>query len=291
MTAAADIARALKGKRSGPGWVAKCPAHDDSNPSLSIRDGDDGRLLFKCFAGCTFVDIISVPLVRDLLGDGRDHEPARRRHAPPKATSPLASDTFWQPIWRETVDLLNSPAESYLLARLGKLPGDLDDLRFHPRCPRGRDRLPAMVSLMRDASSNEPTGVHRTYLGRRPDGTWGKANVVPVKMMLGRSAGSVVKLTADEEVTVGLGLSEGIEDGLAIINSGWRPLWACLSAGSMSALPLLNGIEALTVFCDADSPGRKAASAAYERWHEAGKEAAIAEPPPGIKDFGELTHD
>ncbi|HTV75695.1 MAG TPA: hypothetical protein VMD57_01765, partial [Candidatus Baltobacteraceae bacterium] len=39
--------------RNGDGWIAKCPAHDDQNPSLSIRQGDDGRTLLKCFAGCT----------------------------------------------------------------------------------------------------------------------------------------------------------------------------------------------------------------------------------------------
>jgi hypothetical protein len=45
-------------KKSGDGWQARCPAHDDSTPSLSIRQGDDGRTLLKCFAGCT-VDAIS----------------------------------------------------------------------------------------------------------------------------------------------------------------------------------------------------------------------------------------
>jgi hypothetical protein len=32
-------------------WYAKCPAHDDKSPSLSIATGNDGRLLVKCFAG------------------------------------------------------------------------------------------------------------------------------------------------------------------------------------------------------------------------------------------------
>lgn len=39
--------------RNGDGWKARCPAHDDKNPSLSITEGDDGRTLLKCFAGCT----------------------------------------------------------------------------------------------------------------------------------------------------------------------------------------------------------------------------------------------
>lgn len=39
-------------KPSNGGWVARCPAHDDRNPSLSIGTGDDGRVLVHCFAGC-----------------------------------------------------------------------------------------------------------------------------------------------------------------------------------------------------------------------------------------------
>jgi hypothetical protein len=39
-------------KRSGSGWQARCPAHDDRRPSLSIAEGDDGRALVKCHAGC-----------------------------------------------------------------------------------------------------------------------------------------------------------------------------------------------------------------------------------------------
>lgn len=40
------------------GWMARCPGHDDHSPSLSIREGDDGRVLLYCFAGCDTADII-----------------------------------------------------------------------------------------------------------------------------------------------------------------------------------------------------------------------------------------
>tara|TARA_R110001592_G_scaffold203900_1_gene453835 strand:+ start:1964 stop:2278 length:315 start_codon:yes stop_codon:yes gene_type:complete len=36
--------------------MARCPAHDDSTPSLDIKDGDKG-LLLHCYAGCEFSDI------------------------------------------------------------------------------------------------------------------------------------------------------------------------------------------------------------------------------------------
>ena len=39
-------------KRAGKGWVARCPAHDDKNPSLSISAGAGGRVLLHCHAGC-----------------------------------------------------------------------------------------------------------------------------------------------------------------------------------------------------------------------------------------------
>jgi len=40
-------------------WLARCPAHDDQNPSLSIREGDDGKVLVHCFAGCPTDEICS----------------------------------------------------------------------------------------------------------------------------------------------------------------------------------------------------------------------------------------
>jgi len=52
MITAEEIATELDGKRSGNGWKSRCPAHDDSNPSLSISEGDDKRPLVYCHGGC-----------------------------------------------------------------------------------------------------------------------------------------------------------------------------------------------------------------------------------------------
>jgi hypothetical protein len=46
-----DRLRGVKGSGSG-GYEALCPAHEDRTPSLSIAEGEDGRVLIKCFAGC-----------------------------------------------------------------------------------------------------------------------------------------------------------------------------------------------------------------------------------------------
>ena len=56
---AETIAKALGGRKSGGGWVAPCPAHDDCNPSLSICDADDGRVLVRCHAGCDQEQVIA----------------------------------------------------------------------------------------------------------------------------------------------------------------------------------------------------------------------------------------
>lgn len=46
----------VKQTRKG-NWLACCPAHDDSGPSLTIHEADDGRILVHCFAGCSFEEI------------------------------------------------------------------------------------------------------------------------------------------------------------------------------------------------------------------------------------------
>lgn len=33
-------------------WLAKCPAHEDRSPSLTVKSLPDGRILMHCFAGC-----------------------------------------------------------------------------------------------------------------------------------------------------------------------------------------------------------------------------------------------
>ena len=46
------LARLDKVRQTGPNtWIACCPAHDDNNPSLSIKQEDD-RVLVHCFSGC-----------------------------------------------------------------------------------------------------------------------------------------------------------------------------------------------------------------------------------------------
>lgn len=157
-------------------------------------------------------------------------------------------------------------------------------LRFHPRCPfRLEDgsvaRLPAMIALFRDVITDAPCGVHRTAL--RDDGS-GKSDMLGLgnpKKMLGRAKGAAIKLSADDEVTQGLGIAEGIETAVAIMNGGWWPMWACGSAGAIGDFPVLSGLECLTIWADADAAGLTAARKCQARYRAAGIECVINTAP------------
>ena len=66
-------------RRTGEGrWVARCPAHDDKRPSLTIREADDGRVLLCCFGGCQTADVLAA-----LGATWGDLFPPRGRTDPP----------------------------------------------------------------------------------------------------------------------------------------------------------------------------------------------------------------
>ncbi len=62
--AAAELAEALGARRSGDGWLARCVAHEDRDPSLSVAEGDDGRPLVHCHAGCSQFDVLAALTAR-----------------------------------------------------------------------------------------------------------------------------------------------------------------------------------------------------------------------------------
>ena len=46
-------------RKSGTGWMAECPAHGDRHPSLSVSEGQDGRVLIHCHAGCPPENVVA----------------------------------------------------------------------------------------------------------------------------------------------------------------------------------------------------------------------------------------
>jgi DNA primase len=67
----AILSRLHKVKRTASGFMACCPAHEDRNPSLSVSQGQDGRILLKCWAGCSIGDICGALGIKvsDLFSD------------------------------------------------------------------------------------------------------------------------------------------------------------------------------------------------------------------------------
>lgn len=49
----------VQAHRSGSGFIACCPAHDDRNPSLSISEGHDGGAVIFCHGGCATADVVT----------------------------------------------------------------------------------------------------------------------------------------------------------------------------------------------------------------------------------------
>jgi hypothetical protein len=54
------LARLERVKRTGTGrYLAKCPAHPDRSPSLTVRILDDKKILLHCFSGCDVSAVVS----------------------------------------------------------------------------------------------------------------------------------------------------------------------------------------------------------------------------------------
>jgi hypothetical protein len=67
-----EQALAARGCRRARGWC--CPAHDDDQPSLSVSEGKDGRVLLHCHAGCATQEIVEAAGLewRDLFSENGD---------------------------------------------------------------------------------------------------------------------------------------------------------------------------------------------------------------------------
>ena len=223
--------------------------------------------------------------VRDCLGWPRRGSVSQQMQATPAKVETIDAAVERRKrnaaaLFAEAVSPIGTIVETFLASRNGlRLPEDVASsvVRYHPACPwRDSDigptiRVPAMVAAMRNIRTNELTGVHRTRL--TPDGQ--KVG----RKMLGIAAGAAIKLDADEEVTQGLVIGEGIETCLAARQLGYRPVWALGSVGGIERFPVLSGLDCLSILAEDDATGAnaKAITALADRWHEAGREVlAIA---------------
>jgi hypothetical protein len=188
-------------------------------------------------------------------------------------------------LWQEARSIAETIVPRYFAKRgIASLADDIDVavLRYHPNCPFGGDKQPCLLALMRDVRTNEPRAIQRTAINESGDKIG--------RMMLGPKTGTAIKLTADEDIAMGLAIGEGLETVLSAMQMGFRPAWALGDANNLSAFPVLSGIECLTILIDNDKTGtgQRCALECSDRWTAAGHEVLHALPNHIGDDFNDV---
>ena len=275
---AKSLTNQFGGRWHGSYGTARCPAHDDRRPSLSLKDGDSGRLLLFCHAGCSYQEIVAAIEAHAgalaLRTDGWERGPEAR---PISALINL--------IWSQTVSIQGTLAERYIRGRSisGPIPSQL---RFHRnlRHPEGL-RFPAMVGRV-EAVDLGVVGLHRTYLmadaPRKIDHPTAKAMLGPCKGGAVRVRSGSKALAVAEGIETALSLAMGLENGIAV--------WAALSASGMASLrlPPANAMGGqLIIGTDGEPRGRSAGAELADAAARRGWTVEILTAPDG-KDFNDM---
>ena len=288
MTAARIICDALGGRWHGGYGLTFCPAHENTRtPALSIKDGDDGKLLVYCFAGCDGADVLAALRARGLLEGRSDWRPDPQENERRKAEEEADRRRrikLARRCWSEADPITGTLAERYLRARGIKC--DLPPtLRFEPHCWHGPTarKLPAMVAPV--SIGRKVVGVHRTYLAEPGVKAFDNA-----KLMLGRCAGGAVRLSGGSGPLV---VAEGIETSMSLLSGlqDARPrIWAALSTSGMVGLILPRVPGELVLAPDGDAPGREAANKLADRASATGWRVRIMRCPDG-NDWNDLAQE
>ncbi|HUD90530.1 DUF7146 domain-containing protein [Sphingobium sp.] len=273
----ASLCRRLGGTWQKDRGLCLCPAHDDHNPSLSIRVGRHA-LLFKCFAGCETRDVLRA--IRRL------RLPLAERHIPASSSNVPLPQTGAGPAlrtWDASASLAGTPAQTYLSGRL--LTPPWHDLRYNPRTPLGRGRgvvfRPAMIAAVRER--RRIVAIHRTFL--EPATASRASDLADPRMMLGRPGRGAVQLMPPAAV---LGLAEGIETALAAMQLHRIPVWAILGAERAGHILLPDWLERLVLLFDRDAAGWKANKSARLAYERPGLEIISVWPPPPNNDWADV---
>lgn len=294
MWSLAQLRSALGGDIAGGGVVCPGPGHSHKDRSLSVRPSATAESGFVVFSHSPRDDMGTCrDHVRRLLGleewqpSGDSAEAivhrmqARARSAKAERDEAARKERLARlaaKIWTDAVDPQGTLVETYLASRSLEIPNKVSGtaLRFHPRCPWGREYLPAMIAAMRDMGSGDLKAVHRTALsplGEKID-----------RRMLGPVAETAIMLT---EATDRLVVGEGIESSLSALQLGYGSgVWAMGSAGAIARLPVLNQVKHLVLLEERDSASANAVSDCGHRWTRAGRHVSVVLPTIG-KDLND----
>jgi hypothetical protein len=258
------LASRLNAVRSGRQWKCRCVAHEDREPSMIIFDGVTA-VQVRCLAGCAPGDIIG-ELERRGLWEG-EPQTGWEKLTRQKVGAADRHRELAQAIFDDAVPILHTMAERYFEGRdLLDVALRVSDIRFHPYCPRGDERRPAIVVAMRSFASAAVHAVQRIYLTKHFGAVFKDG-----AMMLGSPSGCAMMLQARGSE---LHIAEGLESGLAVWAMDHAPVYALGSSSLLSAMPVLDGVERLVIWADHDEinpkTGKRAGGAAAlvcgERW-------------------------
>src|SRR3954468_15951254 len=203
------LAQALGAHRSGRQWKCCCVAHEDRSPSMIIFDGRES-VQVRCMAGCEPEDIIAVLRSRGIW-DGMDRAEYQRGDLDQKSVSrETLSDKrehqlrmLARSIFDDAQPIAGTLAQRYFDSRdLWSVAMEIDDIRFHSRCPREKGEQPAVVVAMRSIASHAITAIQRIFLDRQ-------GRKVGKGMMLGTAGGAAMQLQPKIGRTLHIG--EGLE--------------------------------------------------------------------------------
>jgi putative DNA primase/helicase len=276
--AAADLAGRLRLHRSRDEWRGTCPCCGYRD-GFVLGAGKGGRLVAWC-ASCQ--DRVAITQLLSEMQGGAATLQHAEQHDADAAAKAAASFERAMSLWNGSEPIGGTIAERYLAARgLPHLVGSAA-LRFRSDCPHpSRCRLPAMVALVQSADGG-PVGIHRTFLRR--DGT-GKAELEPPRAALGPVRGGAIRL---DPVATAIVVGEGIESSASAGVLLGLAAWSAISAGNLAlTLILPQQVRSVTVAADPDAPGRRAATAAWRKWTDAGRSVRIS-TPHGDADFNDI---
>jgi putative DNA primase/helicase len=270
------------------------PGHSKGDRSLSITiDDRQDRIIVCSHAGDDWK--VCKEYVRERLGldqwergnntqrstfvvinSGPDHDKEKKK-------------AFALRIWSQSVGPIGTIVEHYLREHRGlALNSDIagSAIRFHGSLYFDAfNRLPGMVSLLRNVVTDEPCGIHRTFLDRE---TGQKID----RKMLGIAKGAAIKLDPHAAVSSTLTIGEGIETALAAKLAGFGPVWSLGSKGGVGSFPILRGLKELTLLEENDEASRQAVKDCGRRYLAAGKPVNIITPQIGndLNDVWRAVH-
>ncbi len=186
-------------------------------------------------------------------------------------------------IWHASQPAENTLAQDYLRGRGITVPIPAS-VRYHPglkHADTGLD-LPCLVAAACDVD-RKITAIQRIFLthdGRR-------APLNRPKMALGALRGSAVRLapTVDR-----VWLTEGIEDGLAVVQMMGEPAWAVLGTSGFKNVELPENIKQVILAPDGDEAGQAVIREVANRLAGQGREVRAAKLPPG-RDWCDVLDD